>query len=221
MKNALLIVGSPKMERSTSNSIIEYLGTQLVEYGMNIERMFTHRVDDASSLESLVSSVDSSDLVFLSAPLYVDSLPAPVIRVLQSITSHRTQCPESTKPLFGVVINSGFPEAHQSDCAIEICHLFAKRANLRWAGGIAFGGGGAISGVPVDHAQYVNRFLKPALDMTAVALFKGEPIPQDAIRLAAKPFVSIRMYYIIASRGWKRAARHSGVEKALGARPLE
>ncbi|TFG30306.1 hypothetical protein EU527_14730 [Candidatus Thorarchaeota archaeon] len=221
MKRALLLVGSPKMERSTSNSIVVYLGMKLAEYGMNIEKMFTHRMDDASNLESLLSSVDSSDLVFLSTPLYVDSLPAPVMRVLQSIAIHRTQRSESTSPLFGVIINSGFPEAHQNDCVIEICRLFAKRADLTWAGGIAFGGGGAINGVPIEKAQGINRFLKPALNMTAKALSKGEPIPQDAISLAAKPIVPTRMYFMIASRRLKSAAKHYGVEKTLGARPFE
>ncbi|NWF94758.1 MAG: NAD(P)H-dependent oxidoreductase [Candidatus Thorarchaeota archaeon] len=220
MKRALLVVGSPRSERSSSNSILDYLGTRLVEHGVTIEKTYLYRLQDEHGLESLLASVDASDIVVLGAPLYVDSLPAPVISALQFIASHRTQESRSTRPMFGVVMNSGFPEAFQSDCAIENCRLFAQRASLQWAGGIAFGGGAAIAGRPLQETGGITRFLRPALDMAAAALAKGDPIPDSAIRLAARPMLPTSIYLTMATRTWKRIAKHHGAHNKLGAMPF-
>ncbi|MEM2143570.1 MAG: hypothetical protein QXS20_07280 [Candidatus Thorarchaeota archaeon] len=219
MTHAILMVGSPRTERSSSNAIADYLGTHLREHGVTIEKLFIHRINNDSDLLNLSTSIASSDIVVLCAPLYVDSLPAPVLRILQRIAADRTRDPPNS-PLFGVVINCGYPEASQCTCAIEICRLFASRAHLRWAGGIAFGAGPSIGGRPLEQTGGATRFLRPALERAAEALASGVPIPDDAITLAAKPILPSRLYSFIVRRRWLKAARHHGVDKKLDARPF-
>ena len=44
VKNTLLLVGSPKVEESTSSSLGNYLISKLEEFGMKIEKSFIYRL---------------------------------------------------------------------------------------------------------------------------------------------------------------------------------
>jgi hypothetical protein len=89
-KRALLLIGSPKPERSTSESLGTYLLDRLKELGWTTGAL---RVNSAmrsdERRDELVAALDLADVVILAFPLYVDSLPAGATRALELIAEHR------------------------------------------------------------------------------------------------------------------------------------
>ena len=89
-RRAVLLVGSPRTRSSTSASLGAYLVGRLEERGVEVETIQLYPVAGAPSrLERALDVVEAADLVVLAAPLYVDTLPAPVIRVLERLAARR------------------------------------------------------------------------------------------------------------------------------------
>jgi hypothetical protein len=117
------------------------------------------------------------------------------------------------------IVNSGFPEAHQSETALAICRRFAKETGFAWAGGLALGGGEAIGGQPVDEAGGRARHLKRALDLSAAAIVEGKAVPERAMALMARPFIPRWLYTFIGDMGWRRKAKREGCKTRLDGKP--
>jgi hypothetical protein len=155
-----------------------------------------------------------------SRPLYVDSLPAPVLRVLEAIAEHR-RGREFPRQRFMAVMNRGFPEASQNATALAICRLFARQAGFEWAGGLGLGGGEAVSGKPLYAARWLTRHARKALEMTADSLAAGGGVPDSARELFKRPLVPGRLYTLLGGAHWARESRKNGAREALGARPFD
>jgi len=50
---------------------------------------------------------------------------------------------------------------------------------IEWAGGVAFGSGAVIGGQPLDGLGVMTKYPRQALDMTAEAIARGQPVPQS------------------------------------------
>ena len=88
-KHVLLLVGSPRGPHSTSESLGAYLLRKLQEYSLETEKVYLHpSLKTHENRANLLRAVDSSDLLILAFPLYVDSLPSPVIAALELIAEH-------------------------------------------------------------------------------------------------------------------------------------
>lgn len=217
---SVLLVGSPKGAKSTSESLGTYLVDPLEENGWQTEKVRINRsLKSDQGQEELLSAIDSSDLLILAFPLYVDSLPSRLIKAMEIIAEHRKAIEEPKKPQLLAIANSGFPEAHQNDTALAICRRFAKESAIEWIGGLALGGGGAIDGRSLDNAGGMVRNVKKSLDLTALALIEGKPVPQDAIDLMAKPLVPTRLYLFLGNKRWKKQAKKNGVWKKINDQP--
>ena len=219
---ALLLVGSAKKPRSTSESLGSYLMARMAENGYETESVSVHRSHRTpQSLEFLLDAVDGCDLLVLAFPLYIDTLPALLIRTLELVAAHQTRADTHRRQRLVAIVNNGFPEAAQNEIALRICRRFATEAGFDWAGGLALGGGEAINGRPLTEAGKMARNIVSALDLTAAALAAGEPIPDRAIRLMARPIIWSRIYTWLGTRGWRRRAAKHGVESRLHDRPYQ
>lgn len=78
-RQGLLLVGSPRGRRSTSYALGIYLFKQVAKQGVatNILELYT-ALDTAHGREELAWQADQANVLVLSCPLYVESLPAPV-----------------------------------------------------------------------------------------------------------------------------------------------
>jgi len=221
-KRTLLLIGSPRGPKSTSESLGAYLLKKLQGYGLETEKVYIYpslRSDEGRVI--LLRAVESSDLLILSFPLYVDSLPSPAIAALELIAEHRktSKKPKSQKLL--AIANNGFPEADQNDTALAICSRFASETGIEWVGGLALGGGEAIRGRPLDEAGGMARNVKKALDLAAAAMAEGKSMPQEAKALMAKPLAPIWMYVWFGNRRWKSQAKKHGAQNKLFHRPYQ
>jgi len=116
-------------------------------------------------------------------------------------------------------VNCGFPESQHNNTAISICRCFAGEANFEWAGGLALGGGEAISGRPLLKVKGMARNVIKSLELAAIGLAAGKSIPAEAIDLMAKPLIPGRLYTIIGNVGWRRRAKKHNAHKCLKDRP--
>lgn len=223
----VLLVGSPRPRRSTSASLGRYLLARLTSAGMPGESLslcaalgmtpgaaLPSAQDEAEGAASLLAAVQRAALVVLSTPLYVDSLPAPVVRALELLAPGGVGGRR-----FVALVNSGFPEARQCDAALAICRRFARETGMVWAGGLALGGGAAIDGRSLVEAGGAARGARAALDLAAEALARGKGVPAEAAALMAKPPIPVWMYRWLGNRGFRRLAARYGTKRNLRARP--
>jgi hypothetical protein len=221
-KNALLLIGSPKGENSTSASLGSYLISKLEEFGMKSEKAYIHRlVTREETVPSLIKMINSSDLIILSFPLYVDSLPAPVIKAMELIKKERYISKSDKTQSFIAISNNGFPEASQNMTALQICKIFSEDCGFIWKGGIAVGGGGAISGIPLQERGGMVRNIVKGLDIVAQALKDGNDIPQETFDLISKNIIPSALYRFFGNFGWKLQARKHGAKKKLKEKPYK
>ena len=220
VRRALLLVGSPRTRRSTSHVLGSYLHEQLQARSIQVKTIYPHTVlRSATRTQELLDAVEDADLVTLAFPLYVDSLPAPVIDMLERIANQRQgrQGRHGPPHLFTAIANCGFPEVAHNATALAICESFARQAGFGWAGSLALGGGGALDGAPLTGRRTAP--LRQALELAAAALAGGRPIPTAAQELFAKWKISQRAYRLAGNVGWYFSARPFGAWGSLKRRP--
>jgi len=142
----------------------------------------------------------------------VDGLPAPLVRVLEKLT------PWGTNVSAGPVAAAA--PRPQNVTALGMCRVFARKAGLGWARGLAVGAGGAIAG-RLEGRGGLARYLVRALDLAAAFLAEEKDIPAEAVALAARPPVPgfALVYRAIANSEWRAAAKANGVAGKLFDQP--
>lgn len=218
--NVLLLIGSPKGRASASFLLGSKLAEGFRKHGAAVSDGFVHHgLRSEEGTARLLDAVDAADLVVFAFPLYIDSLPAPLTRLLERIAGRWARTPPATMPRLAVVVQCGFPEAHQCDTAIGICRLFAERTGMPWAGALAMGMGGSLAG---DFRKLPGggRNLLDALDQTAESLAKGGDIPGKAVGLFAKPLMPRWMYIVIGNLGWRMQMRKNRARRPISHRPV-
>jgi len=220
IRRALLLVGSPRARKSTSNSLGGYLSEQLSARSIQTETVYLHTVGRSpEKMQALLDAVDAADLVTLAFPLYVDSLPAPAIEALERIAAHRQGRDRSHRQLFTAIANCGFPEALHNTTALAICETFARQAGFEWAGALSLGGGEMVSGKALVEAGGMTILMRKTLELTAEALAQGQSIPSAARDSLAKPVIPHWVYRLTGRLRWNRQAKHYGALKLLKRQP--
>ena len=219
-KNVLLLIGSPKGSASTSASLGNYLISKLEENGLTKEVGYIHKlVKNKEGQLKLFSMIDKTDLIVMAFPLYVDSLPAPVIKSLEFIADYRENLEHPRQQGFVIIINCGFPESEHNNTAVNISKIFAQDVGFEWKGGLALGMGGVIQGKPLKDRGGVVRNIIKGLDIAAIALSEGENIPQEAIDLVSKRMMPKKFYTMVGNIGWKMQAKKYGARKKMNEKP--
>lgn len=223
-RRAVLLVGSPRTRESTSAALGGFLFEQLSARGVETEtiQLYTS-LNSAERMQALYASIDQAGLLVLAFPLYVDSLPAPVISALEKIAAHRAESgPRAQPAMFAAVANCGFPEAHHNDTALAICAEFARLSGLAWMGSLSLGGGeGLVHGTALTQLGGRAQHLVQALQIAAEALAAGHPIPQTARDLFSRSVIPGFLYRIFGGMGWKQMAKGYGAQKRLRAQPYQ
>ena len=217
--NVLILVGSPKGRTSASYMLGSKLAEGLRERGaVVIDGMVHNELRSEEGTSRLLDAVDAADLVVLAFPLYVDSLPAPLTLLLERIAERRVRGTPAGTPRLAVVVQCGFPEAHQCETAIGICRLFAERTGMRWAGALAMGMGGSLGG-DFKKLPGGGKNILDALNMASESLASGNDIPDEATKLFAKPLMPRWMYTVFGNLGWRMQMRKNKARRPMAYRP--
>ena len=140
---------------------------------------------------------------------------------MERIAAHRQAQPSPAPASFLAIANCGFPEAAHNAAALAICEQFAEAAGFGWAGGLALGEGGAISGRPLAEVSGMARNVVAALDLVATALAAGDPRQKKRSRSWRGPFIPATAYMLMGDLGWLMQARKNRALTRLGARPFQ
>jgi NAD(P)H-dependent FMN reductase len=215
MSRAILLIGSPKPGKSASRTFAEAVGAGLEARGhtTRIERV-TSSLGDQVRLGELLVAIAESDLVLLAFPVYWDSLPAPVLHLLEAWAAAVADgsMPNAPRRL-AVLTQCGFPEASHCQVAIDVCRLFAEKNDVAWSGALAFGMGGAIAGGSL--AQSPLRPRLNAFNAAVEALAAGEPLPTASVESFARPLVPAWTYPLLGGFAWSRQARQRSCTEPL------
>ncbi|MBD3285307.1 hypothetical protein GF338_03120 [candidate division WOR-3 bacterium] len=208
------LIGSPKGARSNSRVISDYLLSKLEEKGFEAETILVypeHRKDP--QIKGLIDKLDKADLIALVFPLYIDSLPARLIRALELISKHRKTRKVSKDQRFMAICQSGFPESHQNNLALDMCRCFAGLSGFRWIGGLPIGAGAIAGEQNLEEAGGRVYFIRNALNIAVEAISQGKEIPEEAKQAAAKLPIPAGLYRLIGNLSWKRRAKPYGHRK--------
>ncbi len=214
--NALLLIGSPKPGASASRSFGEAMLGRLAARGAETRTArVTPSFRSPAKMDELLAAVAWADMVLLSFPLYVDSLPAPVMRLLETWARQVAAGGASGghRVRLAALVQCGFPEAGHCAPAIDVCQEFCLETGVVWAGALAFGTGGALAGRPPERSPLAK--VVPALDEAADALAAGREIPEEARRRFGRQFAPNWTYTLFGGLGWWWLAQKRGGRESL------
>ena len=219
--NVLILVGSPKGRSSTSFLLGSKLADGLRNCGAVVTDGMVHReLQSEAGTTRLLDGVDAADLVVLAFPLYIDSLPAPLIHLLEIIAERRSRAASPGTPRLVALVQCGFPESRQCDTAVAICRLFALRTGMVWAGALAMGMGGQLAG-GIEKLPGGGKHTLDALRLAAESLANGGNIPFEAATSFGKPLIPRWIYTMFGNLGWRMQMRKNEVRRPIGFRPFD
>ncbi|MFL0198633.1 flavodoxin [Clostridium sp. WILCCON 0269] len=132
MKKLYFVNGSPKVNNSVSEALIDNLYAMILNDNIEVNR---------ASLNNRVNYEDitNSDILVIASPLYVDLLPSTVIEFLMNLE----QQTKNMKKLIRVyaVVNCGFFEGIQNRHALRILENFCTKVGYEWRFGVGVGAG--------------------------------------------------------------------------------
>ena len=214
MNKVLLMVGSHRKDKSTSNSLGEYLLDNFKTIDIETDKLFVHS-DYNQDEDRILMKVKWADLIILSFPLYVDSLPAPVIKSLEMIKKGK----EKTKhKQFFAISNSGFPEAAHNNTALKVCRQFSEQMEWEWIGGLAVGMGAAVDGKSLEEIKGMGDNIIVKLDnIFDFIIIEGKGVGIVEV----EPSIPKWLYVFMGNMGWRFQAIKNGVWKKLHNKPYE
>lgn len=146
-----IINGSPKMGKSTSALMIEYFLTEINQQDIEV-----YNINQSTLSEEQISKIQSSDALVFAFPLYIDSIPAHLLRTLL-ILEQKGFKRKDIKVY--CIVNNGFYEGRQNHIAIEQMKLWCKAVNLTWGQAIGTGAGEMyplVKDIPLGHGPNKN-----------------------------------------------------------------
>lgn len=228
IKRAVLLIGSPKGNNSSSASLGTYLLSKLEKYEIETESVHIHSEIKTEAKQTLfLEKIEEADLIILAAPLYVDTLPAKVIKVLSLIAYKRKKLylddiKSAKNQSFAVIVNCGFPEAEQNKTALKVYEEFAREAKLKYLGGISVGMGGAVSGKILSEMGGMAKDLIEGLDQAADNLMRNKNISDSALEKTSKPLISQKwLYTLVGNLNWRFQAFKNGVYSKINDQPYK
>ncbi len=222
--NALILVGSPKARKSASNNIASYIEDKFNEKHVKAQISYIANQQDPEKLRELVHHASKTELLLLIAPLYVDSIPAIAINFMeQYYTQYKSNHAKGQKLM--AIFNSGFPEPHQNDLAIDMCKNFADKTNMEWIGGVTIGMGAAFENTRLEESGGMGRNLRNGLNTIIESLAHNKPIPPEAFITASKPLLPLTISKIgiryLVNKMWKNQVKDKNLRKKMYNQPYK
>ncbi len=197
-----MINGSPKASGSVSGAILDTIA------GMLGPQAETRRIKAVTAGRATEADLEA-DVLVVAFPLYIDSLPAPLLEWLISYHGLVGAREGGSPATVFAVCNCGFHEGAQTELALAVVRNFACSSGLTWGGGLGIGSGGMLVGlasVPPEAGikRPVSRGLAWLGGLVAKAEASGE------VRLVQFAFPRFA-YIFMAHAGWRHMAKVNGL----------
>ncbi|WP_238883771.1 flavodoxin [Clostridium sp. YIM B02551] len=204
MGKLYFVNGSPRGNNSASMFFIEEL-TKLIQLE-NVE-VNNCTINNKVNYEELASS----DILVITFPLYVDSLPSTVVEFLVNLEEQAKIIKKSVK-VYGVV-NCGFFEGIQNRYALKILEHFCKKVGYEWRFGVGIGAGEFMRGTK-DIIPFNSEMKKDAYN---AFLEVSEDIVSNSNKSKDNFFISPKipreMFFSEGQKNWVEAAKSMSVSE--------
>ena len=215
------LVGSNRGEKGTSASLVNYLAQRLAAYGVSVANHYAiHMYSQPHRLDAFLKELRESELLIISAPIYVDLLPSPLIHVLEEVRDRMGLNGLEGRKLLAI-IHSGYPEPQQRRPSLGMCRCFAREMGMEWWGGLSFGGTSPISGQPLEAMGGMTKGIRSVLDQTAEKAVKGDLKGVEALVLQDLSTIPVPpwMVKLMMNAMIRKDAKKGGI-KDLKVRPF-
>ena len=150
----IIINGSQKSGESNTGIILDELNS-LVKKEHEVINYVLGLIGITSEI---YKEIITSDVIVLAFPLYIDSIPSNVLKILIGLEDFIKK--GSVKDIFMyAIINNGFYEGKQTRIAFEIIRNWCEHTGIRFGGGIGQGAGemiGATKNIPLSKGPFNN-----------------------------------------------------------------
>ncbi len=189
-----LINGSPRNNKSNSKYFLSFIEQKLDNYNLfyiNKDKFCT-----------ILDSINTSDTIVFSFPLYVDSEPSSLLSFMDYIIDNNIDI--SNKKVYAVV-NCGFLEGEQNITAIEIIKRWCYKTNTIYSGSILIGAGEIVG---KKKYQLITKKALKKLNIFAENVLNQKEF--DDI-LTTMSFMNPRLYCTLANISWAKNGRKNGL----------
>lgn len=208
----LLFMGSPR-KNGTSFSFARTFKLLTESRGNEAEIIpiydYFNGKRDWGELENLLSG---SAIIGLISPLYVDSLPYPVIWFLEKLSADFRG--ELKGKNFFALGQCGFPDTTMLEPLLGSCRLFAQTTEMNWLGGLGYGGGPMINGAHLENLGRKGKKITASFNLVLDDIFAGKPISayvQDKLTMKF-PRILQRPLAAVMNHQARKTAQKNGVD---------
>lgn len=146
-----IINGSPKLGASTSGLMIEYFVPLIRDNEITI-----YNICKKDLTEAQFTDLQNSEVLIFAFPLYIDSIPAHLLRFL--IELEKQGFTNNSATVY-CIINNGFFEGKQNHVAFSIMKNWCKTVGLKWGQAVGLGAGEMLpflQDIPLGHGPNKN-----------------------------------------------------------------
>jgi NAD(P)H-dependent FMN reductase len=213
-----IINGSPRNKTSNSKILIDHF---LAGYhSVCSDEVSVHYLASSKTRSEGASIVDTADTLIMIFPLYTDCMPGIVKEFIENIS--RFDIVAGKK--IGFIVQSGFPEALQSEALSRYLEKLARRLNMEYLGIVIKGGVEGIQIMPPAmtrklFARFYNLGVGFARNNTfdpAVVKALGSPYKLSALQQTVYKLMGITG---IANLYWNSTLKKNGAYERRFARP--
>ena len=199
----ILLNGSLKGKKGNGYYLLQRL--KECEPGECAEKSISQALKDS---DGFVKELEGADALVIAAPLYVDGLPAQVLRLMEELYEHHAHRAKGLRVY--VLSNLGFYESAQILPLMNTVRNWCARMGVVYGGGAAVGAGGMMSafrGIPLGKGP--NKALGEGLSKLACAIREGRELGNLFLQPSLVPRFA---YKFAAHRMFKGAGRRNGVK---------
>jgi hypothetical protein len=187
----------------------------------------------------MIKSVNDSDIIVLSSPLYIDSAPTNTIKIMNIITQAVQEEKIGKKNRLLLAIScAGYLEYYHNNIALQIYEQFAKTNGFTWAGGLPIGAAGTyamntitsfleqLAQLPEDDPRYEiyvkpTRILDSVIKSAVEYLSQGKVVPKDELQKLEFVAMPLESYVEGGNKNWINWAEKIGTVEKLRDKPYE
>lgn len=239
-KQVTFLMCSPRGDKSASYSLGSYVTRLLEEKGIAQQSFKIYQIiKNSQKIDEMIKSIDGSDIIVLSSPLYIDGAPYMTIKLMDIITEKNNQGKLSKKDrLLFANSNAGYLEYYHNNIALRIYEQFAEKNGFTWAGGLPIGAAGTYAMYPIPEflkmleplpeddprkeiyekpTKIIDSVIKTAVDH----LSKGERVPESELKKLEFIPMPLQAYVDSGNKNWIDTAESLGAKDKLRDKPYE
>ena len=156
--------------------------------------------------DKLINILKEARAIVLCVPLYVDGLPARVIKLMEEMEKHSM----SPKKIY-LLANMGLYESRQLDNLFSAVKRWCGKTGHEYCGGLGISAGELMGtlmeAIPLNRGT--TKKASKGMDMLARSIDSNEAMGD----IYAEPFAFPRwLYILIANTNWNRTSRKNGIK---------